>query len=135
MSAASTVVLDATALASTAAEDRISLEWVKAALRADRPLCISAVTIAEVTDGSSRDTRVRRLVNQVTVHDVTPAIAHAAGAMRARVRRRKQRDLTVDAVVAATAASLPGPVVVLTSDPDDLTALLEGTTVRVASLS
>ncbi len=33
MSAASTVVLDATALASTAAEDRISLEWVKAALR------------------------------------------------------------------------------------------------------
>jgi hypothetical protein len=39
--------------------------------------------------------------------------------------------LTVDAIVAATALTLPTPVVVLTSDVSDLSLLLADTTVIV----
>ena len=131
----SAIVLDAAALSAAADESATIQEWVEAAIQSDRPFSLSAVTMAETTDGSGRDVAVRRVANNAAVHDVTPEIAYAAGAMRAQVRRRKQRDLTVDAIVAATAASLPGLVVVVTSDPSDLEALLDGTDVRVASIT
>jgi predicted nucleic acid-binding protein len=130
-----TVVLDASALSAAARGTAGMLAWFTAALECDRLPVVSALTITEATDGSVRDAQVRRVLRRLDVRDVTPERAFAAGAMRAGVRRRKQRDLTVDAVVAATAASLPGPVVVLTSDASDLTALLEGTDVRVAEIA
>jgi predicted nucleic acid-binding protein len=110
------------------------LAWAKVLRKRRTRLHLSAVTIAELSTGSTRDTGLRRVVKELAMHDVTPETAYAAGAMRARVRRRKQRDLTLDAVVAATATALPGPVVVLTSDPSGLAALLEGTDVVVASI-
>jgi predicted nucleic acid-binding protein len=129
------LVLDASALTAAAAGADRMRAWFRAALQANRLPVVSALTLTEVTDGSSRDAQIRRVDKRLEIRDVTPEIGYTAGAMRARVRRSKQRDLTVDAVVAATAASLPGPVLVLTADPDDLTALLAGTDVRVAAIS
>ena len=67
---------------------------------------------------------------------MTAGIGYRAGQLRATaVRvRRKRRDLTVDAIVAATALTLPAPVVVLTSDPEDLRLLLAGTRIAVAAV-
>jgi hypothetical protein len=67
---------------------------------------------------------------------VSEAIGYRAGALRARATtgRRKARDLTADALVAATALELAPPVVVLTSDVADLTLLLAETDVRVDGL-
>ncbi len=67
---------------------------------------------------------------------MTDQIGYRAGSLRARasVARRKPRDLTVDAVVAATALVLPGPTIVLTSEQSDLGLLLAGTAVRVEAM-
>ena len=64
---------------------------------------------------------------------MTESIGLVAGQMRSGVdaTRRKKRDLTVDALVAATASTLRYPVVVLTGDQDDLTWLLQDTGVKV----
>jgi hypothetical protein len=47
--------------------------------------------------------------------------------------RRKKRDLTVDAIVAATAVEL-APSVVITGDASDLALLLDGFDVKIAGL-
>ncbi len=61
------------------------------------------------------------------------ALAAYARSMQAwaTVARRKPRDLTVAALVAATAFALPAPLVILTSDPADLDVLLSGTPVQI----
>lgn len=127
------IVLDAEALSALAMDDRRLQAWATFARRSDSVIYASCLTLAEVTDGTTRDAAVRRAVKAVRLVDVSPDIAYRAGRLRAAAAqaRRKLRDLTVDAVVAATSAGLPKPVVVLTSDPDDLRLLLEGQGVKV----
>jgi predicted nucleic acid-binding protein len=127
------MLLDSEALSALAADDRRMQPWVAFARRTDSTLHASTVTLAEVTDGSSRDANVHRVAKALRIEDVTTAIGYRAGALRAAASssRRKVRDLTVDAIVAATALALPGRVVVLTSDDNDLNLLLDGTSVRV----
>ncbi|RHW27258.1 twitching motility protein PilT [Nocardioides immobilis] len=112
------------------------LVWALVARRTDSALYASAVTLAEVADGTARDANVRRAAKALRVQPVTTEIGYAAGRLRfgAARSRRKPRDLTVDAVVAATALAVPGPAVVLTSDGADLRLLLEGTAVRVEAI-
>lgn len=67
------------------------------------------------------------------MEDVTEEIGYNAGRRRAVAAsaRRKARDLTVDAVVAATALSFRRPAVALTIDDSDLELLLADTGVKV----
>jgi predicted nucleic acid-binding protein len=127
------IVLDSEALSALAADDRRMQPWAAFARRTDSTLHVCTVTLAEATDGSPRDANVRRVVKAVRLRDLTPEIGYQAGALRAAASssRRKPRDLTVDAVVAATALALSGPVVVLTSDDSELNLLLDGSPVRV----
>ncbi len=62
-------------------------------------------------------------------------LAMRAGALRSRAERtrRKKRDLTVDAIVAATAIEM-GPSVVVTSDGQDLELLVAGFDVKVTTI-
>ncbi|MFT4010966.1 MAG: hypothetical protein QM655_13100 [Nocardioidaceae bacterium] len=126
-------LLDAEALTALVEERKVIQPWLEVARRTDSTLHISSLTLTEVTDGSARDASVRRVIKALRTVEVHDDIAFSAGQLRAMAApsRRKKRDLTVDAVVAATALTLPGPVVVLTSDPADLRALLDGTPVRV----
>lgn len=130
------ILLDSEALSALALDQPEMLAWAVVARRTDSTLHASTVTLAEVTDGSSRDIGVRRVAKTLDREVVTEQIGYRAGRLRAAAAsaRRKPRDLTVDAVVAATALSLRGPVVVLTSDPADLRLLLEGTGVKVESI-
>ncbi|MFT4109430.1 type II toxin-antitoxin system VapC family toxin [Propionicimonas sp.] len=126
------ILLDAEALSALAQDERSMQAWATFAKRSDSVIYASCVTLAEVTDGTARDVAVRRAVKAVRLIDVHPDIGYRAGQLRAIAiaSRRKQRDLTVDSVVAATALTLPLPVVVLTSDPEDLRFLLAGSDVQ-----
>ncbi|WP_276310094.1 PIN domain-containing protein [Nocardioides speluncae] len=127
------ILLDAEALSALVADERRLQAWATVARRTDSTLHASTVTLAEVTDGTSRDAGVRRVAKSLRLEVVTDEIGYRAGRLRAVAAstRRKPRDLTVDAVVAATALALPAPVVLLTSDPDDLRLLLADTAVKV----
>lgn len=132
------IVLDADALSALAGSERRIQAWAEVARRTDSIFYASTATLAEVTDGSPRDARVRRAAKAVRLVEVTEAIGYRAGALRAHGAqgRKKARDLTVDALVAATALSLTPapPVVVLTCDADDLGLLLSGTDVMVEAI-
>lgn len=130
------VLLDAEALSALAREARSMQARATFAKRSDSILYASALTLVEVTDGTARDAAVRRAVEAVRLVEVSPEIGHRAGELRAAVgaTRRKHRYLAVGAVVAATALTLPSPVVVLTSDPADLGLLLAGHDIRVEAI-
>jgi predicted nucleic acid-binding protein len=130
------IVLDAEALSSLAAGQQRMQAWATVVRRTDSTLHASTVTLAEVTDGTARDAGVRRIAKAIRLEVVTPDIGYQAGRLRAGAAgtRRKIRDLTVDAVVAATALTLPTPVLVLTSDQGDLRRLLVGTHVKVEAI-
>lgn len=112
------------------------LAWAVAAERGDAELHVSALTLAELADGGPRDVALHFALRALRLHDVTSRIGFDAGRRRkeASARRGKPRDLTVDAVVAATAASLAGRVVVLTSDRADMELLLADDSVRVEAI-
>jgi predicted nucleic acid-binding protein len=131
------ILLDSEGLSALAADDKRIQPWAAFARRTDSTFHASTVTLAEATDGSARDANVRRAVKAVRLEDVSSEIGYRAGALRAPAAksRRKARDLTVDAVVAATALSLPAPVVVLTCDDSDLALLLRDTSVRIELLT
>ena len=131
------LVLDAEALSGLAHADRSMLTWAAVAKRADAPLYVCAATLAEVVDGGDRDARIHRALSSARVVPVSAEVAMAAGRLRASAApgHRKPRDLTVDALVAATALTVPSPVVVLTSNTGDLVALLADTGIKVESIS
>lgn len=127
------IVLDAEALSALANTERRMQPWAEFARRTDSQMYVSIVTLAETTDGGTRDIAIRRAAKSLQLEPVTEAVGYRAGRLRATATsgRRAARDLTVDAVVASTALKLPAPVIVLTSDGSDLLALLDGTAVRV----
>ena len=128
-----TVVLDAEALAALAQRRLGMAERLEAARRGDHRVVIPAVVIAEVMSGSADDASVWHVLRRVPVIDLDASIAARAGALRVRAERRKKRDLTVDAIVAATALRV-APAAVLTGDVHDLDLLFEGEDVRVLSV-
>ena len=72
-----------------------------------------------VLRGHPCDAAVHLLLKGCRVEPVSTAIGRAAGELLGRTGRKDP----VDAVIVATAAELPAPVLVLTGDPSDLGAL------------
>ena len=85
---------------------------------------MSAITLTEVLRGGSRDAAVHRVLSRITVLSVTGEIARRAGELLGQTGLSGHR-CAIDAVAAATAFELERPVVLLTSDPDDLATLTE----------
>ena len=85
--------------------------------------------------GAPSDAAIWHVLGKVPTLDLPQGVAMRAGALRARAdkARRKKRDLTVDAIVAATAVEL-APSVVLTADKSDLELLVDGFHVKVSSI-
>jgi predicted nucleic acid-binding protein len=118
---AATLVLDAEGLSEAAQDDILAAAWLKKALQEQARVVVSAVTLAEVLRGGPRDAAVHRVLGKVNVVPVTDAVGRAAGEFLGRAGGSD----TVDALVAATAADQPEPVLVLTSDTGDLGRLTE----------
>ena len=130
------ILLDAEALSALARGEKRMQAWAEVTRRTDSILYASTATLVEVTDGTPKDARVRQAAKVVRLVEVSDTIGCRAGALRAEAAkgRRKARELTVAALVAATAVGLTPPVVVLTSDTDDLTLLLSDSGVKVEAI-
>jgi predicted nucleic acid-binding protein len=130
---ARTVVLDSEAVSALAARRPDMTARMVAAARGDHRVVVPAVVLTEVMTGGAGDAAVWHVAGRLPVVDIDARLAASGGALRARagVGRRKKRDLTVDAIVAAVAART-APSVVLTADPGDFTLLLDGHDVTVS---
>jgi hypothetical protein len=117
------VVLDASAI--TAVTDHHSM--VRQVLRRwqdeGADLVVAATTLTEVLRGHPRDVLIHRLLAALQIRVIDARIGQAAGVRIGRTARRG--NVTLDALVAEVASSLPRPVAVLTADVDDLNALVD----------
>jgi len=90
------------------------------------PAQVPTVVLAEALTGDHRrDFDANRLLRACQVREVGETVAREAARLRTATRRAGTIS-AVDAIVAAFAADRPGAAV-LSSDPDDLTALAEHT--------
>ncbi len=87
-------------------------------------VAISAITLTGALRGGPGDAAVHRVLTRITVLPVTAAIARRAGELLGTTGLSGHR-CAIGAVVAATALDMERPVVLLTSDPDDLNKLVE----------
>jgi predicted nucleic acid-binding protein len=124
VAAGGSLVLDSQGLSGLAAGDAHARAHLETALARQGRVVVSAITLTEVLRGGSRDAAAHRVLSRITVLPVTSEIARRAGELLGTTGLSGHR-CAIDAVVAATALELERPVVLLTSDPDDMTALTE----------
>jgi predicted nucleic acid-binding protein len=87
------------------------------------PAQVPAVVLTESLTGDHRpDFHENQLLRTCQIRDVTERLARDAALLRTRTGRASTISAT-DAIVAALAVTYPDPIV-LTSDPDDLAALV-----------
>lgn len=129
------LILDSEAVSALAQRREGMAERLAAAQEADHRVVIPTVVLAEVATGAATDAAIWHVLGKIPTVDVPDGVAMRAGALRSRAGRvrRKKRDLTVDAIVAATAVEL-APSVVLTADEADLELLTEGFDVKVSAV-
>ena len=119
---AGTIVLDSDALAKAVRRDRELTSWIALALADDLRVIASAVTLVEVIHRGINQAALNWTVSRLVIEPVTEALARHAAVLLAETGRHGHQH-AIDAMVCATAFAAPGPVTVLTSDPDDITAL------------
>lgn len=124
IAAGGTLVLDSAGLSGLAAGDARARGYFDSARERGARVAVSAITLTETLRGGPRDAAVHRVLSRITVIAVTAAIARRAGELLGATGLSGHR-CAIDAVVAATALEMERPVVLLTSDPDDLTKLAE----------
>ena len=129
------LILDTEAVSALAEKRKGMAERLAAAQQADHRVLIPAVVLAEVATGAPSDASIWHVLGKIPTLDLTHGVTMRAGALRSRAERarRKKRDLTVDAIVAATAVEL-APSVVITADKSDLELLLDGFDVKVSEV-
>ena len=98
--------------------------------RGQWPPQVPTVVLTEsLTGDHRRDLQENQLVRLCQVRDVTEPLGREAARLRTSTGRARTISAT-DAIVAACAVSYPEPVM-LTSDPDDLRALVAGSDIAV----
>lgn len=124
IAAGGTLVLDAEGLAKLAAGDARTRGYLDSAVARGARVAVSAITLTEVLRGGPRDAAVHLVLSRITVVPVSAAVARRAGELLGTTGLSGHR-CAIDAVVATTARAAERPVVLLTSDPDDMSRLAE----------
>ncbi len=119
-----TLVLDSEGLSKLAAGDSRARAHLETAIARRARVVASAMTLTEVLRGGPRDAAVHRVLSRITIVPVSPGLGRHAGELLGATGLPGNRR-AVNAVVAATALERERPVVLLTSDPDDLSRLVE----------
>jgi predicted nucleic acid-binding protein len=119
-----TLVLDSEGLAKLAAGDSRARAHLEIAIARRARVVASAVTLTELLRGGPRDAPVHRVLSRITVVPVSRELGRRAGELLGATGLPGNRR-AIDAIVAATALERERPVVLLTSDPDDLSRLVE----------
>lgn len=117
-----TVVLDSQGLGLLVARDRDVSALVEAAQRRGRSVVTSAVTLVEVIHPRINRAALRWTLSRLAILPMTEQLAQKAADLLGDAGRHGHR-YALDAMVAATALTATPPTTVLTSDPDDITAL------------
>lgn len=129
------LILDSEAVSALAEQRKGMVERLAAAREAEHRVLIPTVVLAEVATGAPTDAAIWHVLGRIATVDLPQSVSMRAGTLRARADsvRRKKRDLTVDAIVAATAVEL-APSVVITADKPDLELLVDGFDVKVSAI-
>jgi predicted nucleic acid-binding protein len=122
--AGGTLVLDGEGLSKLAAGDARVRGYLDSARARGARVAVSVITLTEALRGGPRDAAVHRVLARIIVVPVTSAIARRAGELLGTTGLSGHR-CAIDAVIAATALNLERPVVLLTSDLDDMNRLVE----------
>ncbi|MFK4099697.1 type II toxin-antitoxin system VapC family toxin [Streptomyces sp. NPDC019531] len=117
-----TLVLDCEGLSQLVRRSPELTEWLAAAEAEDIRVVMSSVTLVEARDPKINQARFDYAASRVNILSPTEAIADQASRLLAAAGLHGHK-YALDAIVAATALASPAPVTVLTSDPEDLTAL------------
>jgi len=123
VAAGGTLILDSAGLSKLAAGDARVRAYLETARVRGARVVVSAITLAEVLRGGSRAS-VHRVLSRIVTLPVSPELGRAAGELLGATGLSGHR-CAIDSVVAATALVTARPVVLLTSDPDDLSRLVE----------
>ncbi|MCO5967988.1 PIN domain-containing protein [Actinoallomurus soli] len=126
---AGTLVLDCEGLVKWCAADQRVTALVREAQDNDFRVVVSALTPIEAQDVRTTADRLRWHLSRLRIEPVSEEISMAAVELL-RAQGLHGHKYAIDAVVAATALSSAKPVVILTSDEDDMTKLC-GKAVRV----
>jgi predicted nucleic acid-binding protein len=116
------LILDAGAVIALSRADVRARAALAAAVEAGADVAVPSVVVAETVRGVAADAPVNRVLK--AVGEITP-IDEAVGRRAGRLLGASGSSATIDALVVATALEAGG-VVVLTGDPDDLSALASG---------
>jgi predicted nucleic acid-binding protein len=121
---AGTLVLDAQGIVRLAEADTSVMARASRADALGGNIVTAASTLAEVLRGGARDARIHRILRRVTVVEIDKSLGRKAGELLGATGMSGHR-CTVDALLAAVALAQRRPVILLTSDPDDLARLTE----------
>jgi predicted nucleic acid-binding protein len=92
--------------------------------RAEAEIVTSASTLAEVLRGGPKDAPVQRVLGRVTIVPVEEEQGRTAGELLGRTGLSGHR-CALDALLATVALAQPRPVILLTSDTEDMRRLVE----------
>jgi hypothetical protein len=119
-----TWVLDSEALSKYLLADRAMTAKLAVARQDDARVIISAATIVEADHDKVHPARLTWALSTLTTEPLTKALAQSASALLKNAGLHGHK-YGIDAMVAATAlAAINRPVLILTSDVEDLTVLL-----------
>jgi predicted nucleic acid-binding protein len=119
---AGTLVLDSEGLAKVVHRDRDVTAWLALAQADDLRVVTSAATLVEVIHPRVKRPALEWALSRIVVEPVSEVVARSAAALLADAGLHGHR-YAIDAMLSATALASPGPVTILTSDPEDLAAL------------
>lgn len=117
-----TLILDSEGLAKAVLRDRTVTAWLALARADDLRVITSAATLVEVVHARIKRSALEWTLSRLVVEPVTEPIARHAATLLSDVGLHGHK-YAIDAMLSATALAAPGPVTVLTSDPEDLAAL------------
>ncbi|WP_061295126.1 PIN domain-containing protein [Herbidospora cretacea] len=120
-----TLVLDSEGLAKAVLRDRAVTAWLALARADDLRVITSAATLVEVVHPRVNRPALEWILSRLVVEPVTELIARHSASLLSDAGLHGHK-YAIDAMLCATALAAPGPVTVLTSDPDDLAALCGG---------
>ncbi|MFI2430976.1 DNA-binding protein [Streptomyces sp. NPDC018693] len=120
-----TLVLDSEGLAKAVLRDRTVTAWLALARADDLRVITAAATLVEVVHPRINRPALEWTLSRLVVEPVTEPIARHAAALLADAGLHGHK-YAIDAMLSATALAAPGPVTILTSDPEDLTSLCGG---------
>ncbi|MFI6541327.1 PIN domain-containing protein [Nonomuraea sp. NPDC050547] len=117
-----TLVLDSEGLAKAVLRDRRITAWLTLARADDLRVITSAAALVEVVHPRVNRPALEWTLSRLVIEPVTEPIARHAATLLSNAGLHGHK-YAIDAMLSATALAAPGPVTVLTSDPEDLTAL------------